>query len=107
MGDDASDSVVCDATGNEKIPASPIHGGLFIEYNIFGNIFEVTCNYKPPLLPIGKGALWHRLVISILSYPILFFSSIPIYFFFFFLFSDFGIFILYSIIQFGFEFGYQ
>jgi hypothetical protein len=32
------------------------HGGRFIQYNIFGNIFEVTAKYKPPIMPIGKGA---------------------------------------------------
>ncbi|KAL5080903.1 hypothetical protein RYX36_009324, partial [Vicia faba] len=43
-------------------PASPAflatlsHGGSFIQYNIFGNIFEVTAKYRPPIMPIGKGA---------------------------------------------------
>lgn len=40
----------------EEIPATLSHGGRFIQYNIFGNIFEVTSKYKPPILPIGKGA---------------------------------------------------
>lgn len=40
----------------DNIPAVLSHGGLFVQYNIFGNIFEVTAKYKPPLLPIGKGA---------------------------------------------------
>lgn len=40
----------------EHIPATLSHGGRFIQYNIFGNIFEVTSKYKPPILPIGKGA---------------------------------------------------
>ena len=39
-----------------EIPATLSHGGRFIQYNIFGNIFEVTAKYKPPIMPIGKGA---------------------------------------------------
>ncbi|PSS32816.1 Mitogen-activated protein kinase [Actinidia chinensis var. chinensis] len=44
------------ASGIENIPATLSHGGRFIQYNIFGNIFEVTAKYKPPIMPIGKGA---------------------------------------------------
>ncbi|KAF5942280.1 hypothetical protein HYC85_019922 [Camellia sinensis] len=44
------------AAGIEHIPATLSHGGRFIQYNIFGNIFEVTAKYKPPIMPIGKGA---------------------------------------------------
>ena len=44
------------AAGVENIPATLSHGGRFIQYNIFGNIFEVTAKYKPPIMPIGKGA---------------------------------------------------
>ncbi|KAF8388620.1 hypothetical protein HHK36_027297 [Tetracentron sinense] len=40
----------------ESIPATLSHGGRFIQYNIFGNIFEVTVKYNPPIMPIGKGA---------------------------------------------------
>ncbi|XP_050258046.1 mitogen-activated protein kinase homolog D5-like isoform X2 [Quercus robur] len=43
-------------TTTENISATLSHGGRFIQYNIFGNIFEVTAKYKPPILPIGKGA---------------------------------------------------
>ncbi|KAL9268756.1 Mitogen-activated protein kinase 6-like protein [Drosera capensis] len=39
-----------------NIPATLSHGGRFIQYNIFGNIFEVTVKYRPPIMPIGKGA---------------------------------------------------
>ena len=42
--------------GMENISATLSHGGRFIQYNIFGNIFEVTAKYKPPIMPIGKGA---------------------------------------------------
>ncbi|PUZ62145.1 hypothetical protein GQ55_4G333900 [Panicum hallii var. hallii] len=40
----------------DNIQATLSHGGRFIQYNIFGNVFEVTAKYKPPILPIGKGA---------------------------------------------------
>jgi mitogen-activated protein kinase 6 len=40
----------------DNIQATLSHGGRFIQYNIFGNVFEVTVKYKPPILPIGKGA---------------------------------------------------
>lgn len=42
--------------GIDNIPSTLSHGGRFIQYNIFGNIFEVTAKYKPPIMPIGKGA---------------------------------------------------
>ncbi|GMI93036.1 MAP kinase 6 [Hibiscus trionum] len=38
------------------IPATPSYGGRFIQYNISGNIFEVTAKYKTPIMPVGKGA---------------------------------------------------
>ncbi|KAF1873009.1 hypothetical protein Lal_00016127 [Lupinus albus] len=52
--------------GVENIPATVSHGGRFIQYNIFGNIFEVTAKYKPPIMPIGKGA--YGIVCSALNY---------------------------------------
>jgi mitogen-activated protein kinase 1/3 len=33
-----------------------IHDGKYIQYNVLGNIFEVTSNYIPPLQPVGRGA---------------------------------------------------
>lgn len=46
-------------------PAAPMHGGKFIQYNIFGNFFEVTAKYRPPIMPIGRGAygiVWYSFV---------------------------------------------
>lgn len=37
-------------------PALPTHGGQYVQYNIFGNPFEITSKYRPPILPIGRGA---------------------------------------------------
>ncbi|XP_052171083.1 mitogen-activated protein kinase 3 [Diospyros lotus] len=46
-------------------PALPTHGGLFIQYNIFGNLFEITSKYRPPIMPIGRGA--YGIVCSVLN----------------------------------------
>jgi serine/threonine protein kinase len=46
-------------------PAIPTHGGQFVQYNIFGNIFEITSKYRPPILPIGRGA--YGIVCSVLN----------------------------------------
>ncbi|KAM1298676.1 hypothetical protein ACFX2I_025193 [Malus domestica] len=35
----------------ESIPAMLGHDDRFIQYNIFGNIFEVSAKYKPPSCP--------------------------------------------------------
>ncbi|KAG5561004.1 hypothetical protein RHGRI_004131 [Rhododendron griersonianum] len=57
MSDAASEPASAPAqAGIENIPSTLSHGGRFIQYNIFGNIFEVTSKYKPPIMPIGKGA---------------------------------------------------
>ena len=40
------------------------HGGRFLQYNIFGNLFEITSKYQPPIMPIGRGAygiVWYVL----------------------------------------------
>lgn len=48
-----------------EFPASFSHGGQFIQYNIFGNLFEVTAKYRPPIMPIGRGA--YGIVCSVLN----------------------------------------
>jgi mitogen-activated protein kinase 1/3 len=32
------------------------HGGSYVQYNVYGNLFEVSRKYVPPLRPIGRGA---------------------------------------------------
>ncbi|XP_059640070.1 mitogen-activated protein kinase homolog MMK2-like [Cornus florida] len=32
------------------------HGGRYVKYNVYGNFFEVTNKYVPPIRPIGRGA---------------------------------------------------
>ncbi|GKV01129.1 hypothetical protein SLEP1_g13709 [Rubroshorea leprosula] len=46
-------------------PAVPTHGGQFIQYNIFGNHFEITAKYRPPIMPIGRGA--YGIVCSVMN----------------------------------------
>ncbi|KAL6508869.1 Mitogen-activated protein kinase 1 [Orobanche hederae] len=41
------------------------HGGQYIQYNIFENMFEITTKYRPPIMPIGRGA--YGIVCSILN----------------------------------------
>ncbi|XP_027908776.1 mitogen-activated protein kinase 3 isoform X2 [Vigna unguiculata] len=51
--------------GVADFPAVSTHGGQFIQYNIFGNLFEVTAKYRPPIMPIGRGA--YGIVCSLLN----------------------------------------
>ncbi|KAL5581168.1 hypothetical protein UlMin_013610 [Ulmus minor] len=46
-------------------PAVPTSGGQYIQYNIFGNLFEITSKYRPPIMPIGRGA--YGIVCSVLN----------------------------------------
>ncbi|KAG2681065.1 hypothetical protein I3843_11G127600 [Carya illinoinensis] len=32
------------------------HGGRYVQYNVYGNLFEVSAKYVPPIRPIGRGA---------------------------------------------------
>ncbi|MBA0646263.1 hypothetical protein Goklo_014240, partial [Gossypium klotzschianum] len=34
----------------------PTHGGRYVQYNVYGNLFEVPSKYVAPLRPIGRGA---------------------------------------------------
>lgn len=46
-------------------PVVPTHGGRFVQYNIFGNLFEITNKYRPPIMPIGRGA--YGIVCSVMN----------------------------------------
>ncbi|KAE9459564.1 hypothetical protein C3L33_08531, partial [Rhododendron williamsianum] len=39
-----------------KIKGEPVHGGRYVRYNVYGNLFEVSNKYVPPLRPVGRGA---------------------------------------------------
>ncbi|XP_008790283.1 mitogen-activated protein kinase homolog MMK2-like [Phoenix dactylifera] len=32
------------------------HGGRYVRHNVYGNLFEVSAKYTPPLRPLGRGA---------------------------------------------------
>lgn len=34
----------------------PTHGGKYVQYNVLGNLFEVSSKYAPPIQPLGRGA---------------------------------------------------
>lgn len=36
--------------------AVSIYGGKYVQYNILGNLFEVSAKYVPPIQPVGRGA---------------------------------------------------
>lgn len=41
----------------------PLYGGKYVQYNILGNLFQVSSKYVPPLQPIGRGAygiVWYN-----------------------------------------------
>ncbi|EPS57900.1 mitogen-activated protein kinase, partial [Genlisea aurea] len=46
-------------------PAKATHGGKYTQYDIYGNTFEITAKYRPPIMPIGRGA--YGLVCAVLN----------------------------------------
>ncbi|PKU83933.1 Mitogen-activated protein kinase 2 [Dendrobium catenatum] len=44
------------ASGEGQIKGVLTHGGRYVQYNIYGNLFEVSTKYVPPLRPVGRGA---------------------------------------------------
>lgn len=42
--------------GDPNIKGIPAHGGRYVQYNVYGNLFEVPRKYVPPIRPIGRGA---------------------------------------------------
>lgn len=46
-------------------PSVRTHGDQYIQYNVFGNLFEITAKYRSPIMPIGRGA--YGIVCSVLN----------------------------------------
>lgn len=47
----------------QNIRGEPTHGGQYIQYNVYGNLFEVSRKYTPPIRPVGRGAygiVWYE-----------------------------------------------
>ncbi|XP_052489328.1 mitogen-activated protein kinase 4 isoform X2 [Gossypium raimondii] len=42
--------------GAHTIKGIPTHGGRYVLYNVYGNHFEVSRKYAPPIRPVGRGA---------------------------------------------------
>lgn len=40
----------------QRFPGIPTHGGRYVQYNLYGNLFEVSRKYVPPIRPVGRGA---------------------------------------------------
>ncbi|KAJ1429563.1 Serine/threonine-protein kinase, active site [Sesbania bispinosa] len=50
-------SFMCQKPQTENnIKGVPTHGGRYVQYNIYGNLFEVSNKYVPPIRPVGRGA---------------------------------------------------
>jgi hypothetical protein len=43
-------------SGEPNIRGVPTHGGSYLQYNVYGNLFEVSRKYVPPIRPVGRGA---------------------------------------------------
>lgn len=43
-------------SNNNNIKGVPTHGGRYVQYNVYGNLFEVSRKYVPPIRPVGRGA---------------------------------------------------
>ncbi|KAG6530452.1 mitogen-activated protein kinase 5-like [Zingiber officinale] len=54
-----------DGAPANDFPVTVAHGGRYLQYNIFGNLFEVTAKYRPPIMPIGRGA--YGIVCSVMN----------------------------------------
>jgi hypothetical protein len=44
------------AGGEAQIKGTHTHGGRYVQYNVYGNLFEVSAKYVPPIRPVGRGA---------------------------------------------------
>ncbi|KAL5052945.1 hypothetical protein RYX36_033627 [Vicia faba] len=53
---ESSSSASASASADTKIKRVLTHGGKYAHYNVYGNLFEVSCKYVPPIRPIGRGA---------------------------------------------------
>jgi hypothetical protein len=42
--------------GEAQIKGTHTHGGRYVQYNVYGNLFEVSAKYVPPIRPVGRGS---------------------------------------------------
>ena len=43
--------------GEAQIKGTHTHGGRYVQYNVYGTLFEVSAKYVPPIRPVGRGAI--------------------------------------------------
>ncbi|KAK8509645.1 hypothetical protein V6N12_001728 [Hibiscus sabdariffa] len=43
-------------SGDHSVKGIPTHGGRYVQYNVYGSLFEVSRKYVPPIRPVGRGA---------------------------------------------------
>lgn len=56
-----------------EFPVALTHGGRYLQYDIFGNLFEITSKYRPPIMPIGRGAygiVWYLILFLLFVWEI-------------------------------------
>ena len=56
------------------------HGALFSLYDVYGDPFEITAKYQPPIEPLGRGAygiVWYSILITFLFFPSSSFLFLP------------------------------
>nr|AKL87247.1 mitogen-activated protein kinase 10 [Linum usitatissimum] len=41
---------------SSNIRGTQTHSGRYVQYNVYGNLFEVSRKYVPPIRPVGRGA---------------------------------------------------
>lgn len=44
------------AAASKENGGAPTCGGDYVQYNVLGNVFEVSAKYVPPIQPVGRGA---------------------------------------------------
>jgi hypothetical protein len=58
-----TEGLILPSQGMDGIRGVFTHGGSFLQYNIFGHLFEVAAKYRPPVKPISSGAygvVWYN-----------------------------------------------
>ncbi|KAI3441769.1 uncharacterized protein J3R85_001801 [Psidium guajava] len=53
---ESSGSGAAASSAEHSVRGIPTHGGRYVQYNVYGNLFEVSRKYVPPIRPIGRGA---------------------------------------------------
>jgi hypothetical protein len=50
--------------GEAQIKGTLTQGSRYVQYNVYGNLFEVSAKYVPPIRPVGRGAcgiIWYAM----------------------------------------------